>query len=249
MRRNALSRDKRSTGAACITSCSGRTNGDYQSCVSCRFYATCDNGLLRDRRECPSGQIWDDSLKQCEITSATCTVPTSMTTTSATTTSATTTSQTSPTPFVNPCITSCTGRTAGDYQWCQTCKKYVTCVNNVMMVRDCPPTLVWDNNSNRCETTSTTCVEPSTTTSATTTSATTTSATTTSATTTSATSYVNPCITSCVGQSNGNHQSCDSCNQFATCNSGVFTDNRPCPAATSWDDNEKECVGLSTTCF
>ncbi|XP_067667423.1 uncharacterized protein [Haliotis asinina] len=244
-----LSRGKRSTGPDCITSCRGRPNGNYQSCVSCRFYATCDNGLLRDRRECPPGLIWDDSLKLCEISSPTCTVPTSMTTTSPTTTSATTTSQTSPTPFVNPCITSCTGQSIGNYQYCQTCKKFLTCVNNVKVVQDCPPSLVWDNNSKRCEITSTTCVEPSTPTSATTTSATTTSATTTSATTTSPTPYVNPCITSCIGQSNGNFQSCVSCNVFATCDSGVFVDSRPCPASTSWDDKAKECVGLSTTCF
>ncbi|XP_046342384.1 chitin-binding domain protein cbd-1-like [Haliotis rufescens] len=244
-----LSREKRQTGASCISSCRGLPNGDYQSCVSCRFYATCDNGLLRDRRECPPRQIWDDNLKQCEFNSPTCTLPTSMTTTSATTTSATTTIPTSPTPFVNPCITSCSGRSTGNYQWCQTCKKYLTCTSNNMYVRDCPPFLMWDNNKQRCEETSTTCVEPTTTTSATTTSATTTSATTTSPTTTSPTPYVNPCITSCSGRVDGDYQSCVSCNVYATCFQGHLRDNRPCPAATSWDDNLKQCTGLSTTCF
>merc|ERR1712193_529968 len=31
----------RSTGSRCITDCIGRPNGDYQSCLGCKVYASC----------------------------------------------------------------------------------------------------------------------------------------------------------------------------------------------------------------
>ena len=68
--------DPTGTGASCITSCNGRSNGDYQSCIGCDVYATCSNGYLYDERPCaPGGLVWDDNVKRCEWESATCTQP------------------------------------------------------------------------------------------------------------------------------------------------------------------------------
>ncbi|XP_069115567.1 uncharacterized protein [Argopecten irradians] len=49
------------------------------------------------------------------------------------------------------------GTNEGDYQACTDCSKYVTCSVNGATLRDCPVSLVWDDNLKRCERTSTTC--------------------------------------------------------------------------------------------
>ncbi|KAI0224791.1 hypothetical protein LSAT2_024204 [Lamellibrachia satsuma] len=57
----------------CIRNCQGLTAGNYQSCVSCHAFATCDStGRLYDNRLCPGNLVWDDKKKRCEFTSATC---------------------------------------------------------------------------------------------------------------------------------------------------------------------------------
>ena len=56
----------------CITSCTGLSDGDYQSCLGCTVYASCSNERLYDNRPCPSGLVWDDHLKRCEWVSTTC---------------------------------------------------------------------------------------------------------------------------------------------------------------------------------
>lgn len=64
------------TGPACITSCAGRLDGDYQSCKGCKVYASCSSGSLSDERPCaPSNPplVWDDKEKRCERESTTCT--------------------------------------------------------------------------------------------------------------------------------------------------------------------------------
>merc|ERR1712055_809422 len=60
-----------------ITSCRKddgklRTNGDYQSYISCNVYATCVDGYLIDNRPCPAGLKWDDFKKICTYNSDTC---------------------------------------------------------------------------------------------------------------------------------------------------------------------------------
>ena len=65
------------TGDSCIESCQGLADGNYQSCQGCSVYASCSNEILIDNRPCPGGLVWDDNLKRCESTSATCTEPAS----------------------------------------------------------------------------------------------------------------------------------------------------------------------------
>ncbi|XP_071111191.1 uncharacterized protein [Haliotis cracherodii] len=85
----------------CISACSGRPSGDYQSCNGCNVYATCANGYMYDNRPCVAGTVWDDTLKRCEMTSSTCPP--------------------------NPCVSSCNGVADGDYQSCNGCNGYVSC--------------------------------------------------------------------------------------------------------------------------
>ena len=56
----------------CVKKCDNKPDGDYQSCLSCRFFASCSEGDLYDKRECPPGEVWDDNLKHCEVYSPTC---------------------------------------------------------------------------------------------------------------------------------------------------------------------------------
>ena len=57
---------------ACVADCSGKSNGDYQSCLGCHVYLTCSNGVAYDNRLCPGVLVWDDNLKYCNYESATC---------------------------------------------------------------------------------------------------------------------------------------------------------------------------------
>ncbi|XP_052720482.1 uncharacterized protein LOC128192079 [Crassostrea angulata] len=45
------------------------------------------------------------------------------------------------------CVHNCTNHDDGDYQSCNTCNGYVSCGGHVLLNRDCPSTLVWDNSS------------------------------------------------------------------------------------------------------
>ncbi len=60
------------TSGNCISSCTGLSDGDYQSCLGCHVYASCSNERLYDNRPCPAGLVWDDHLKRCEWVSTTC---------------------------------------------------------------------------------------------------------------------------------------------------------------------------------
>ncbi|XP_046337517.2 uncharacterized protein LOC124119147 [Haliotis rufescens] len=116
----------------CIAACSGRPNGDYQSCNGCDVYATCANGYLYDNRPCVAGTVWDDTLKRCEMTSTTCPP--------------------------DPCVSSCNGLANGDYQSCSGCNVYASCNGGFIIDnRPCPATLVWDDSRKACDTSSTTC--------------------------------------------------------------------------------------------
>ena len=56
------------------------------------------------------------------------------------------------------------------------------------------------------------------------------------------------CVISCTGLPNGDYQSCQGCNVYATCSNSILYDNRPCPADLVWDDDRKRCELTSTTC-
>ena len=63
-----------STGSNCVSDCTGKADGDYQSCTSCNVYVTCSNERLIDNRPCaPStpALVWDDNKKRCEYSSPT----------------------------------------------------------------------------------------------------------------------------------------------------------------------------------
>jgi len=55
----------------CVSDCSDKPDGDYQSCETCNGFVTCSNGLV-NKMPCPGGLVWDDSKKDCEYTSETC---------------------------------------------------------------------------------------------------------------------------------------------------------------------------------
>ena len=57
------------------------------------------------------------------------------------------------------------------------------------------------------------------------------------------------CIKDCWGRLDGDYQSCLGCHVYASCFGQQMFDNRPCPYGLYWDDNFKECVGKSSTCF
>ena len=58
------------------------------------------------------------------------------------------------------------------------------------------------------------------------------------------------CITDCVKRAEGDYQSCNGCNVYASCTSaGGFIDDKPCPTFKYWDDDKKECAPRSSTCL
>ena len=62
----------KTTGSACITTCEGKENGDYQSCLGCGIYASCSFGRLIDNRPCVANSYWDDNKGWCATVSETC---------------------------------------------------------------------------------------------------------------------------------------------------------------------------------
>lgn len=59
----------------------------------------------------------------------------------------------------------------------------------------------------------------------------------------------NKCVNSCIGRTDGNYQSCHSCNVYVSCSGNIIVDHRPCPEYLFWDDNCKQCVQFSPTCY
>ncbi|XP_050415621.1 uncharacterized protein LOC126829658 [Patella vulgata] len=59
------------THGACLESCIGIANGDYQFCGGCTKYATCSNHILTER-PCPSTVRWDQNIRECVASSSTC---------------------------------------------------------------------------------------------------------------------------------------------------------------------------------
>ena len=58
---------------------------------------------------------------------------------------------------------------------------------------------------------------------------------------------VGKCVSSCVGESSGIHQSCDSCGEYVLCNNGHLT-KVPCDPGKTYDDTVRACVYWSSTC-
>lgn len=63
--------------AVCVDNCTGKKDGDYQSCYTCSGYVSCSNGHLTDNRDCSeSGRDdplqWDDNELECKFHSTTC---------------------------------------------------------------------------------------------------------------------------------------------------------------------------------
>ena len=56
----------------CVSTCKGKEDGNYQSCLGCNVFATCASGYITDNRPCPANTVWDDHLKECSQTSSTC---------------------------------------------------------------------------------------------------------------------------------------------------------------------------------
>jgi hypothetical protein len=269
----------KTTGDCCIKSCAGRHNGDYQSCHGCNIYATCSNGRLIDDRQCAKAYPalkWDDNYKKCLHASSTCRCYTDNSNMAdidtnfnmaAIDTNSKMADQFENANFAYPvevskppcwttgvrCIQGCFGRQDGDYQSCHSCNVYVTCSNGKMTDdRPCAranPPLEWDNDAKSCLKTSSTCkCYPN------------------EIPTLPVSSLVNDvdkethpdcrstgahCIRSCSGRPDGDYQSCNSCNAYASCSGGILYDNRPCAPASPplvWDDNAKRCLYSSRTC-
>ena len=213
------------TTGLCVKECSGKADGDYQSCETCNGYVTCSNGELY-KRPCPAKLVWDDVEKRCEATSTTCPY-------------AWIKSQSAPIEFTitgtrGSCINKCSGMADGDYQSCETCNGYVTCSNGELYRRPCPAKLVWDDVKKRCESTSMTCPYSSIKSQPTPIERT-------------VTGTTGLCVKECSGKADGDYQSCETCNGYVTCSNGELY-KRPCPAKLVWDDVEKRCEATSTTC-
>eukprot|EP01083_Nonionella_stella_P037528 102309_1 len=59
----------------CITSCAGKSNGDYHSCNGCAYYASCLNGVITDGRPCAWPKEFDSNVGACADPSTTCPCP------------------------------------------------------------------------------------------------------------------------------------------------------------------------------
>jgi hypothetical protein len=51
--------------------CKHLSNGDYQTCGDCHFFASCSEGYVYVR-PCPVYLVFDSILRQCMYTSQTC---------------------------------------------------------------------------------------------------------------------------------------------------------------------------------
>ncbi|XP_071111176.1 proprotein convertase subtilisin/kexin type 5-like isoform X1 [Haliotis cracherodii] len=130
----------------CITNCTGRPDGSYQSCKGCSLYATCCQGQI-SLHKCSPGTYWDDSLKRCEKISATCPGPSPGPGPGPT-----------PSPASDRCVSGCAGVPYGDYQSCIGCRVFASCAyGHLYDNRTCPAHLVWDDFYKRCEHASSTC--------------------------------------------------------------------------------------------
>ena len=141
----------------CIVSCSGLADGDYQSCLGCTVYASCVGGYIYDNRPCPGGLLWDDNLKQCAWESTTCFDTPKKSIQSIQESEKPDNTEKEPS---EECVSSCKDKPDGDFQSCEGCDVYLSCVNgNIIDKRLCPPSTYWDDNAKSCLYESSTCHE------------------------------------------------------------------------------------------
>ena len=212
----------------CITTCTGLSDGDYQSCNGCQVYATCVRGRLIDNRPCMAGGVWDDIRKSCVIKSTTC--PEKDTYGSTTSTGP-------------ACIRDCIGRRQIDYQSCKGCRIYATCASGGILIdyRPCAQKdTFWDDKRKACVYKSSTCTESTGPTTPRKTPPTTPTRRPPPPITTPPTSA--GCIDYCKGKRNDDYPACAfNCHYYATCDNDRLIDGRPCPAGLFWDDRRKDC--------
>ena len=209
----------------CVSSCSDKPNGDYQSCETCNGYVTCSNGESYER-PCPAKLVWDDVKKRCEATSTTCDM-------------LFTKSHPAPVDLTlsrtqGRCVSNCKDMPDGYYQSCKTCNGYVFCSVGILYDGDCPAGLVWDDEKKRCEWYSTTCdmlatkIHPA-------------------PVDLTLTRTRSRCVEYCGDMPDGHYQSCKTCYGYVSCSGKILYD-RDCPADLVWDDVKKRCEWSSTTC-
>ena len=248
--------------SSCIRSCDGLADGDYQSCHDCRVFATCLDGVMNDDRPCPVHTLWDDNLKRCMRSSATCSSVIVLLDTgdrsgvsgagvawrssgaSRDRQLLATSSGTS--IFSSSCTSSCEGLSDGSYQSCHDCRVYVTCLaEETHDDRPCPGRTLWDDLRKRCLRVSSTCslhgshrsVGQHATRRRHQTGSRAVSR-----------SHAASCIRSCAGLGDGDYASCHDCRVYATCLGGHLHDDRSCPGRSVWDDLRKRCMPTSPTC-
>lgn len=203
-----------STGPVCDFTCDTLPDGQHQYCGNCSYFLACVGGNT-NFASCPGNYWWDNDLKRCVEDSATCrecyVAPKCVTTGPS-------------------CKRSCTDLANGNYQICDNCTSYATCVNGALSsISHCPDGMIWnDVEPKGCAIESTTCIEcfdlrfcnstgPT-------------------------------CVSSCTPLPDGKYQACDNCVMFTVCTDGksetVF-----CPIGLYYDDNRQGCFENSDTCM
>ncbi|XP_046585450.1 SCO-spondin-like, partial [Haliotis rubra] len=131
----------------CVSDCSSKGDGFYQSCQGCNVYVRCVSEKITDNNPCPPGTVWNDNIKFCDINSPTCQGPTSPTTPGTTTTT-----MAAGQLSTGQCVSDCSSKGDGFYQSCQGCDVYVRCVSEKITDNNpCPPGTVWNDNIKFCD--------------------------------------------------------------------------------------------------
>ena len=218
----------------CVSTCLNMPNGDYNSCHGCQYFVTCSEQMRNDLRRCPAGLEFDSGVGMCVYKSRTCPYrPDEEDVIPKIPDIETSHNEAVPDPGHPKCVSTCRHISNGDYQSCNTCAGYVTCVHGLLYERSCPADLVWDDVQGRCEWTSSTCgvsEEPEVKSQA------------------NKQPALGDCITFCAGLANGIYQSCQGCDVYAKCDNEILEDNILCSSGNVYDDTIKNCVRFSSTC-
>ena len=139
---------------------------------------------------------------------------------------------------ITECVSDCRDMPDGNYQSCTFCNGFVTCTDGFLCEHPCNDDYVWDDVKKPCVKESTTCPIP---------------VTTIFPPTYGSTGTPHPCVSDCSGMTDGDYQSCKTCEGYVSCSNGYYFD-RPCapnhPGAKPlvWDDVKKRCEWTSSTC-
>ncbi|XP_048250925.1 mucin-2-like isoform X1 [Haliotis rufescens] len=226
-----------STGK-CVSDCSSKSDGFYQSCQGCDVYVRCVNKQITDNNPCPPRTVWNDNIKFCDSSSPTCHETTTTSTVAPTTTpvqTTPTTTQPTTTPTPKPTTTPTPQPTT------------IPTPKPTSAPTPRPTTIPTPKPTTAPTPRPTTVPTPTPTTTTTTTSSTV------PPTTPTPTKPVQmpqpwPCVSDCNGVPNGDYQSCRGCNIYITCSSGLTYDGFKCPASTVWNNDAKYCDYTSPTC-